>query len=89
MTKGQRSQRHIKNSSRWTIYIIGSVNETKLSCYTPPPTQHQRFFRNLPLFFFPQPSDNNMPPVLSPMPKYVLNIPLSFANETGVFKVVE
>ena len=30
-----------------------------------------------------------MSPVLSPMPKYVLNIPLSFANETGVFKVVE
>lgn len=27
-----------------------------------------------------------MSPVLSPMPKYVLNIPLSFANETGVFK---
>ena len=52
MTKGQRSERQIKNSSRWTIYIIDSVNETKLSCYTPPPTQQHRFFRSLPLFLF-------------------------------------
>ena len=34
MTKGQRSERQIKNSSRWTIYIIDSVNETKLSSTT-------------------------------------------------------
>ena len=52
MTKGQRSERQIKNSSRWTIYIIDSVNETKLSCYTPPPTQHHSFFLEAYTFFF-------------------------------------
>ena len=30
------------------IYIINSVNKTKLSCYTPPLLQNHSFFRNLP-----------------------------------------
>ena len=30
------------------IYIINSVNKTKLSCYTPPLSQNHSFFRNLP-----------------------------------------
>ena len=36
------------NSTQWPIYIINSVNNTKLPCYTLPLMQHQNFFRNLP-----------------------------------------
>lgn len=36
------------NSIRWPSYIITSVDKSKLSCYTPPPTQHHRFFSKLP-----------------------------------------
>ena len=32
---------------RWPIYIFNSVDNTKLPCYTLPPTQHHSFFRNL------------------------------------------
>ena len=35
------------NSLRWPIYIINSADEKKLSRYSPPPTQHQSFFKNL------------------------------------------
>ena len=34
---------------RWSINIINSVDETKILCTTPPPTQHHSFFRNYPL----------------------------------------
>ena len=34
---------------RWQIYVINSVDNTKLPCYTLPSTQHHSFFRNLPL----------------------------------------
>ena len=39
-----------RNSLRWSIFIINSVYKTKFSCYTPLPTQHHSFFRNLPLY---------------------------------------
>ena len=35
------------NSTQWPIYIINSVNNTKLPCYTLPLMQHHSFFRNL------------------------------------------
>ena len=35
------------NSSRWPIYIINSVDKTKLACYTSPPTQYNSFIKNL------------------------------------------
>ena len=34
----------------WPIYIINSVDNTKVPCYTLPPTQHYSFFTNLPPF---------------------------------------
>ena len=34
--------------TQWPIYIINSVNNTKLHCYTLPLMQHHSFFRNLP-----------------------------------------
>ena len=37
------------NSLQWPIYFINSNDNTKLPCYTLPPTQHHSFFRNLPL----------------------------------------
>ena len=36
------------NSTQWPIYIINSVNNTKLPCYTLTLMQHHSFFRNLP-----------------------------------------
>ena len=36
------------NSIQWPIYIINSVNNTKLPCYALPLMQHHSFFRNLP-----------------------------------------
>ena len=50
LTKGERSKLHLRNSLRWSIYVIGSVDNTKLPCYTLPPTQHHSFLRNLPLY---------------------------------------
>ena len=41
-------KRRLLNSLRWTIYVINLVENTKLPCYTLPPTQHHCFFRNLP-----------------------------------------
>ena len=40
---------------RWSIYTINSVDNTKLPCYTLPPTQHHSFFRNLPPFLMKEP----------------------------------
>ena len=34
-------------SLQWPIYVINSVDNTKLPCYTLPSTQHHSFFRNL------------------------------------------
>ena len=39
----------LANSLRWPIYVINSADNTKLSCYTLPPTQHHSFFRNFSL----------------------------------------
>ena len=36
---------------RWPIYVFNSVDNTKLPCYTLPPTQHNSFSRNLPPLF--------------------------------------
>ena len=36
LTKGERSKLHLRNSLRWSIYVIGSVDNTKLPCYTLP-----------------------------------------------------
>ena len=36
------------NSLQWPIYVINSVDKTKLPCCTLPLTQHHSFFRNLP-----------------------------------------
>ena len=35
---------------RWSIYIINSVDKTKLLYTTPPATQHHSFFRNYSLY---------------------------------------
>ena len=43
--KGQRSERHLRNSLRCPIYMIYSADITKSSCYTPLPTKHHSFFR--------------------------------------------
>ena len=37
-------------SVQWSIYIINSVDKTKLLYTTPPPTQHHGFFRNYCLY---------------------------------------
>ena len=37
----------LRNSLRWPIYVINSGDKTKLSCYSPPFTQQQIFFKNL------------------------------------------
>ena len=43
------------NSLWWPIHVINTDDNTKLPCYTLPPTQHHNFFRNLPpLFISPQ-----------------------------------
>ena len=46
------------NSLQWPIYIINSVNNTKLHCYTLPLMQHHSFFRNLPLYPHSSPALN-------------------------------
>ena len=43
-----RSKRQLLNPLLWPIYIINSVKNTKLLCYTLPLMQHHSFFRNLP-----------------------------------------
>ena len=45
------SKSQLLNSLRWPIYVINSFDNTKLPCYTPPPTQHHSFLRNVPPFF--------------------------------------
>ena len=36
------------NFLQWPIFIINTINNTKLHCYTLPLMQHHSFFRNLP-----------------------------------------
>ena len=48
------------NGGHW-IYVINSVDNTKLPCYTPLPTQHHSFFRILPPLFIKYISINNSP----------------------------
>ena len=43
-----RSKRQLLNPLPWPIYIINSVKNNKLPCYTLPLMQHHIFFRNLP-----------------------------------------
>ena len=47
------AKRQLCNSLRWPTYVINSVDNTKIPCYTLPPTQRHRFFKNLPLLFTP------------------------------------
>ena len=49
LTRGQPSKRQLWNSLRWEIYVINSVDHTKLPCNSIPPTWQHCFFRNLPL----------------------------------------
>ena len=51
MTKDERSKRRLQELFRVVIYFTNSVDETKLSCKTPPsPTDASpSIFRNLPL----------------------------------------
>ena len=51
-------KRRLLNSLRRTIYVINLVENTKLPCYTLPPTQHHCFFRNLPPLSIISPSAN-------------------------------
>ena len=51
LTQGWRSKRQPFNSLRWPIYVINSVDDAKLPCYTLPSTQYHSFFRNLPHLF--------------------------------------
>ena len=51
-------KRRLLNSLRWTIYVINLVENTKLPCYTLPPTQHHCFFRNVPPLSIISPSAN-------------------------------
>ena len=44
----QHSKLQLLNSLQWPIYIINSVNNSKLHCYTLPLLQHLSFLRNLP-----------------------------------------
>ena len=43
LDEGLRLKTSAWNSIRWPSYITNSVDKSKLSCYTPPPTQHHRF----------------------------------------------
>ena len=52
MAKGWCLKRQLWNSLRWPIYVINSVDNTELPCYTLLPTQHHRFFRTNPLYSF-------------------------------------
>ena len=47
MTKDSLSKTQLLNSSRWPIYVINSVDNTKLPWYTLAPTQHHSFFIHL------------------------------------------
>ena len=41
------SKRQLWNSLHWPIYVINTVDDTKLPSYTLPPIQHHSFFRKL------------------------------------------
>ena len=49
--EGRTLETSVQKLLRWPIYIINSVDKTKLSSHTPPPTQHYSFLRNLPPLF--------------------------------------
>ena len=51
LMKGLRSKCLLLNSLRWSICSMNSVDNTKLPCYSLPPTQHHSLFRNLPPLF--------------------------------------
>ena len=51
LTKGLCLKCQLFNSLRWPLYLINSVDNTKLPCYTLPPTQHHSFCRKLPPLF--------------------------------------
>ena len=51
LMKGYCSKRQLLKSLLWPIYIINSVHNTKLPCYTIPPMHYHSFFRNLPSLF--------------------------------------
>ena len=53
------------NSLRWPIYVINSVDNTKLPCYTLPPTRHHIFLGNLSLYSFAFNSVEHSPKPLS------------------------
>ena len=41
----------LEHSLQWPMYIINPFDKAKSSCYTPQPTWHHSFFRNLPPIF--------------------------------------
>ena len=45
---GKGLKHQLLDSLWWPIYIINSVDNTNLPCYTLLPKQHHSFFRNLP-----------------------------------------
>ena len=51
LAMGERSKRQLLNYLLWPIYVINSVENTELPCYTFQPTQHHSSLRNLPTSF--------------------------------------
>ena len=49
--RSANAHRRVWNSSRWPVYVINSVDKSKLPCYILPPTRYHSFFRNLPPLF--------------------------------------
>ena len=45
LTKGLRSKRQLSISLRWPIYLINSVDKSKILCFTSLPTQHPLAFQ--------------------------------------------
>lgn len=48
LTKGKYLKHQLAISLQWPICIVNLFDKTKLSCYTPPLTQHQSLSENLP-----------------------------------------
>ena len=48
LTKGECLKHKLWNSLQWPNYVINSVGNTKLPCYTLPPMQYHSFIRTLP-----------------------------------------
>ena len=72
----KHSKCHLLNSLWWPIYIINSVDNTELPCFTLPQTQYHNFFRNFPpLFYFLRVYSETLlhsKPGLLPLFKFVL-----------------